>query len=143
MRWKTARTLPTIRVKDEYEHYCNEDPTIVSEKEIFSPIDWWRSTVNQRLYPRLSRDWLTTCYLCPQCLPSASLQLYSILLSDLRSTMDMASIEASECVRDWLRTVFADAQISTPRTSFTDPWTTNESEAWQGWLQPQCPPNRE
>jgi hypothetical protein len=44
-----------------------------------------------------------------------------ILLSDLRSTMDMASIEASECVRNWLRTVFADAETSTPRTSYTDP----------------------
>jgi hypothetical protein len=44
-----------------------------------------------------------------------------ILLSDLRSTMDMASIEATECVRNWLRTVFADAETSTPRMSYTDP----------------------
>jgi hypothetical protein len=28
--------------------------------------------------------------------------------------MDMASIEASECVRNWLRTMFADAETSTP-----------------------------
>jgi hAT family C-terminal dimerisation region len=119
MRWKTARTLPTITVKDEYEHYCNEDPAIVGEKEIFKPIDWWRSPVNQRLYPRLSRlayNLLSVSAECERVFSSTG-----ILLSDLRSTMDMASIEASECVRNWLRTVFADAETSTPKTSYTDP----------------------
>jgi len=32
--------------------------------------------------------------------------------------MDMASIEAGECVRNWLRTVFTDTETSTPRTSY-------------------------
>jgi hypothetical protein len=54
-----------------------------------------------------------------------------ILLSDLRSTMDMASIKATECVKNWLRTVFADAETSAPTMSYTDPRTTNESDAWR------------
>jgi hypothetical protein len=44
-----------------------------------------------------------------------------ILLGELRSTINMVSIEASEYVRNWLRTVFTDAETSTPRTSYTDP----------------------
>ena len=112
----------TITVKDEYERYCNEDPTIVGEKEIFNPIDWWRSPVNQRLYPRLSR--LAYNLLSVPAMSAECERVFSstgLLLSGLRSTMDMASIEASECVRNWLRTMFADAETSTPRMSYTDP----------------------
>lgn len=122
MRWKTAKILPTAIVKDEYEHYCNEDPMIVGEKELFNPIDWWRSPVHQRLYPRLSR--LAYNLLSVPAMSAECERVFSstgILLSDRRSTMDMASIEASECVRNWLRTVFINADTSTPRTSYTDP----------------------
>jgi hypothetical protein len=122
MRWKTARTLPAITVKDEYEYYYNEDPTIVGKKETFNPIDWWRSPINQRLYPRLSR--LAYNLLSMPAISAECERVFSstgILLSDLRLTMDMASIKASECIRNWLRTVFVDAKTSTPRTSYTDP----------------------
>jgi hypothetical protein len=114
--------LPTIIIKDEYKYYCNEDPTIVGEKEIFNPVDWWRSPVNQRLYPRLSRlayNLLSIPVMSAEC--ERVFSSIGLLLSSLRLTMDMALIKVSEYVRNWLRTMFADAEISTPRTSYTDP----------------------
>lgn len=90
-------------ITDEYEYYCEKEKRVKMIDGLqFKPIGWWADLERQRRYRTLSRlafDLLSV--------PAMSAEVERVfsstrrLVTDGRNQLDIETIEANECLRNW------------------------------------------
>jgi hypothetical protein len=86
--------------QDEYDRYISPGREKVPEDKQLHPIRWWQS--REAEYPILSR--LAYDLLSIPAMSAENERLFSSskdLISDRRNALDIESIEANECIRNW------------------------------------------